>query len=251
MRETDFIGGFAKGLKVIEAFGEASPRLSIAEVSKATGLDRATARRCLLTLAELGYADYDGKFFALTPRILRLGHAYLSATPLPQIVQPFLDRLSQEVGQSASASVLDGTEIVYIARASQRRVMSINLIAGSRLPAYCASMGRVLLAALPEQEVRVLLLGTKLQAFTPLTKTAPGELLDELAKVRSQGFAVIDQELELGLCSIAVPLRNDRGTVIAAINIGAPAAQFRASELADRFLEPLLAMSSTLRPMLQ
>jgi len=218
MRETDFIGGFAKGLKVIEAFGEASPRLSIAEVSKATGLDRATARRCLLTLAELGYADYDGKFFALTPRILRLGHAYLSATPLPQIVQPFLDRLSQEVGQSASASVLDGTEIVYIARASQRRVMSINLIAGSRLPAYCASMGRVLLAALPEQEVRELLLRTELQAFTPLTKTAPGELLDELTKVQSQGFAVIDQELELGLCSIAVPLRRspspDRWTII-------------------------------------
>jgi IclR family pca regulon transcriptional regulator len=251
MRETDFNGSFAKGLKVIEAFGEASPRLSIADVSKATGLDRATARRCLLTLAELGYADYDGKFFALTPRILRLGHAYLSATPLPQIVQPFLDRLSEEVGQSASASVLDGTEIVYIARASQRRVMSINLMAGSRLPAYCASMGRVLLAALPEPDARELLRRTELRSFTPLTRTDPDQLADELAIVRSQGFAVIDQELELGLCSIAVPLRNDRGTVTAAINIGAPAAQFNASELADRFLTPLLTMASTIRPLLQ
>lgn len=251
MRETDFIGSFAKGLKVIEAFGEASPRLSIADVSKTTGLDRATTRRCLLTLAELGYADYDGKFFALTPRILRLGHAYLSATPLPQIVQPFLDRLSEEVGQSASASVLDGTEIVYIARASQRRVMSINLMAGSRLPAYCASMGRVLLAALPEPDARELLRRTELRSFTPLTKTNPDQLGDELAKVRSQGFAVIDQELELGLCSIAVPLVNSRGAVIAAINIGAPAAQFRATELAERFLTPLRAVASTLQPMLQ
>jgi IclR family pca regulon transcriptional regulator len=251
MRETDFIGSFAKGLKVIEAFGEASPRLSIADVSKATGLDRATARRCLLTLADLGYADYDGKFFALTQRILRLGHAYLSATPLPQIVQPLLDRLSDEVGQSASASVLDGTEIVYIARASQRRVMSINLMAGSRLPAYCASMGRVLLAALPEPDARELLRRTELRSFTPLTKTDPDQLADELAQVRSQGFAVIDQELELGLCSIAVPLVNSRGAVIAAINIGAPAAQFRATELAERFLTSLRAVASTLQPMLQ
>ncbi len=127
MRETDFVGGFAKGLRVIEAFGEDRPRLSIADVSKITGLDRATARRCLLTLAELGYAEYDGKFFMLLPRILRLGHAYLSGTPLPTIIQPHLDRLSQSVGESASASVLDGAEIVYIARASQMRVISIKI----------------------------------------------------------------------------------------------------------------------------
>ena len=156
MRETDVIGGFAKGLRVIEVFGEAKPRLTITDVSKETGLDRATARRCLLTLAELGYAAYDGKFFELTPKILRLGHAYLSATPLPRLVQPHLDRLSETVGQSTSVSVLDGTEIVYVARAAQKRVMSISLMPGSRLPAYCASMGRVLLAALPEAEARAI-----------------------------------------------------------------------------------------------
>lgn len=169
MRETDFVGGFAKGLRVIEAFGEDRPRLSIADVSKITGLDRATARRCLLTLAELGYAEYDGKFFMLLPRILRLGHAYLSGTPLPTIIQPHLDRLSQSVGESASASVLDGAEIVYIARASQMRVISINLMAGSRLPAYCASMGRVLLAWLDESEARTILEQTELRphAFHP------------------------------------------------------------------------------------
>ena len=167
MRETDFIGGFAKGLTVIEAFGEAKPRLTITDVSKETGLDRATARRCLLTLAELGYAAYDGKFFELTPKILRLGHAYLSATPLPRLVQPYLDQLSEKVGQSASASVLDGTEIVYVARAAQKRVMSINLTAGSRLPAYCASMGRVLLAALPEAEARAIVEASDRKANTP------------------------------------------------------------------------------------
>jgi len=251
MRETDFVSGFARGLKVIEAFGETTPRLAIADVARATGLDRATARRCLLTLAELGYADYDGKFFALTPKILRLGHAYLSATPLPHIVQPFLDRLSEEVHQSASASVLDGTEIVYIARASQKRVMSINLMPGSRLPAYCASMGRVLLAALPDDEARSLLDQSVIRPFTPLTRTDPAALIEELAHVRREGYAVIDQELELGLCSLAVPLMNDRGRVIAALNIGAPSASVPAAEMAARYLEPLRAVARALRPMLR
>ena len=251
MRETDFVGGFAKGLRVLEAFGEATPRLSIADVSRLTGLDRATARRCLLTLVQLGYADYDGKFFALTPRVLRLGHAYLSTTSLPQIVQPHLDRLSEDVAQSASVSVLDGTDVVYVARASYRRVMSINLMPGSRLPAYCASMGRVLLAALPLEEARQRIDQTDRRAFTPNTKTSPAELMEELGKVRAQGFAVIDQELELGLCSIAVPLHDERDRIVAALNIGAPAAQIPASELVARFLPPLQSVARILRPMLR
>ncbi|MDO1583287.1 IclR family transcriptional regulator [Rhizobium oryzicola] len=250
MRETDFIGGLAKGLKVIEAFGETQPRLTITEASKLTGLDRATARRCLLTLAELGFAHYDGKFFSLTPRILRLGHAYLSATPLPHVVQPFLDRLSEEVGQSASVSVLDGTEVVYVARASQRRVMSINLSPGSRLPAYCASMGRVLLAQLPEEEARALLNQSTLRSFTPKTKTGVEELVEEVRKIRAQGFAVIDEELELGLRSIAVPLTDARGRTVAALNIGAPAARVAAKEMEAQFLAPLRTVAQQLRPLL-
>ncbi len=245
------VSGFARGLQVIEAFEEDRPRLAIADVAKATGLDRATARRCLLTLAELGYADYDGKFFALTPKILRLGHAYLSATPLPRLVQPFLDGLSEKVGQSSSVSVLDGAEIVYVARASQRRVMSINLMPGSRLPAYCASMGRVLLAALPVEEARSLLEQTPRTAFTPQTKTELPELMTELAKVREQGHAVIDQELEMGLCSIAVPLLDSRGRVMAALNIGAPAARVPAADLADRYLDALKDVASSLQPLLR
>lgn len=251
MRETDFVSGFARGLKVIEAFGETHQRLAIAEASKLTGLDRATVRRSLLTLAELGYADYDGKFFTLTPKILRLGHAYLSATPLPSIIQPYLDQLSEKAGQSASASVLDGTEIVYIARASQRRVMSINLTPGSRLPAFCASMGRVLLASLPENEARDILARTDLKANTRNTKTDPDELMAEFRRVRTQGYAIIDQELEIGLCSIAVPVENDRGLIVAALNIGAPAAHVPASEMAERYLPLLKETQKALRLVLR
>ena len=186
-----------------------------------------------LTLADLGYADYDGKFFTLSPRILRLGHSYLSSTPLPRLVQPFLDQLSEKTGESASASVLDGNEIVYIARASHKRVMSINLNPGSRLPAYCSSMGRVLLAAMPEDEARHILEGTNRTANTPKTKTAIVELLDELQRVRVQGYAVIDQELEIGLCSIAIPVRNMRGATVAAINIGTQAVRVTIDQMVD------------------
>ncbi|MCR6500633.1 IclR family transcriptional regulator [Shinella sp. CPCC 101442] len=250
MRETDFIGGFAKGLRVIEAFGETKPRLTITDISRETGLDRATARRCLLTLAELGYAAYDGKFFELTPRILRLGHAYLSATPLPRLVQPYLDQLSEKVGQSASASVLDGTEIVYVARAAQKRVMSISLTAGSRLPAYCASMGRVLLAALPETEARAIIDASQRKANTPFTKTDPDILMAELSEVRRQGYALIDQELEIGLRSIALPLENARGRAVAALNIGTPAVHAAAQEMVERYLPAMREVQAALRPLL-
>lgn len=141
VNKTDFIASLAKGLKVIEAFRAEQPRLSITEVAEATGLDRATARRCLLTLHELGYADYDGKFFTLTPRVLRLGMGAMAAIPLAQLVQPWLDQLSEQIGQSTSVSILDDTEIVYLARAAQRRVMSIGLMPGSRLPAHCTPNG--------------------------------------------------------------------------------------------------------------
>lgn len=251
IKDTDFVGGFAKGLKVIEAFDATKPKLTITDVARLTGLDRATARRCLLTLAALGYANYDGKFFALTPRILRLGHAWLLATPLPALIQPHLDRLSETVGESASASVLDGGEIVYIARAAKKRVMSITLVPGSRLPAWCASMGRVLLAALGEEERRIRLAESRLEALTPFTRAEPGELTAEIARVGQRGYAVIDQELELGLCSIAVPVLNAAGTVVAAINIGVSALQVPATELVPCFLPALLATQAELRPLLR
>ncbi|KFI32828.1 IclR family transcriptional regulator [Haematobacter missouriensis] len=245
----DLMGGFAKGLRVIEAFAGV-PRLTITEVAERVDLDRATARRCLLTLVALGYAEHDGKFFALTPKVARLGQAWLQGLPLATVIQPRLDRLSAEVGQSSSVSVLDGAEIVYIARAAQQRIMSINLMAGSRLPAFCSSMGRVLLAALPEGQAEALIRTADRRASTARTLTDPEVLMQELALVRRQGYAVIDQELEIGLCSIAVPVLNDRSEVIAALNIGAPAAQVPALEMAGRFLPSLRMVQAALRPLL-
>ena len=251
MRETDLVGGFAKGLKIIEAFGETTQRLTIAEAARITGLDRATARRSLLTLAELGYADYDGKFFSLTPRILRLGHAYLSTTPLPLLVQPYLDVLAEKVGQSASVSVLDGTDILYVARAPHKRIISINLTTGSRLPAYCVSMGRVLLAALPDPEILKILASSTLKQNTIHTKIDVALLMSELHMVAARGFAVIDQELEIGLCSIAVPVLNAQGKTIAALNIGAPASQVPAGAMHHLYLGALQETQKALMSVLR
>lgn len=248
--ERDIMGGLAKGLAVIETFTAERPRQSISEVSAASGLDRATARRCLLTLAHQGYADYDGKFFTLTPRVLRLGTACLATMPLPQIVQPMLDRLSEEIGESSSVSILDGGEIVYVARAAQKKVMSVVLMPGSRLPAYCTSMGRVLLAGLPEPDARAILGTDMLPARTSRTLTDPEAIIAELSQVRAQGYAAIDQEVEEGLRSVAVPLLNARGRVIAALNTGLPASG-PVADLTGRYLPALLAVQEQLRPILR
>ncbi|WP_448955332.1 IclR family transcriptional regulator [Labrys neptuniae] len=247
--ERDIMGGLAKGLAVIETFTAERPRQSISEASAASGLDRATTRRCLLTLAHQGYADYDGKFFTLTPRVLRLGTACLATMPLPQIVQPLLDRLSEGMGESSSVSILDGGEIVYVARAAQKKVMSVVLMPGSRLPAYCTSMGRVLLSGLPEPEARAILNTGPLPARTSRTLTDPEAIMAVLSQVRAQGYAAIDQEVEEGLRSIAVPLLNARGRVVAALNTGLPASR-PVAELTDRFLPALLAVQAQLKPIL-
>lgn len=249
--ERDIMGGLAKGLAVIETFGADSPRQSISDVAAASGLDRATARRCLLTLAQRGYADWDGKFFTLTPRVLRLGTACLASMPMPAIVQPALDALSDRTGESSSVSILDGAEIVYVARAAQRKVMSISLMPGSRLPAYCTSMGRVMLAALPATAAMDVIGSSPLPARTPRTLTDPAAILSELAQVRDQGFAVIDQEVELGLRSVAVPLVNARGQIIAALNVGLAAGPEPIADLAARLVPDLSAVAAQLRGLLR
>lgn len=251
VKERDMMGGLAKGLKVIEAFSAEHPRLSIAEAAEIAGLDRATTRRCLLTLSELGYAAYDGKFFTVTPRILRLGTGCLATMPLPRIVQPILDRLSEEIGQSTSVSILDETEIVYVARAAQRRVMSIALMPGSRLPAYCTSMGRVLLAALDRDQVRAVLETSPRLARTEHTITDIDALMAEIDETRLRGYALIDQEVEIGLRSIAVPLKSVRGHTVAALNVGLAAVTAEpVSALAERYLAPLLAVQKEMARML-
>lgn len=248
--ERDIMGGLAKGLSVIETFTADRPRQSIADVSAGSGLDRATARRCLLTLAYLGYADYDGKYFTLTPRVLRLGTACLATMPLPKIVQPLLDELSDATGESSSLSILDGSDVVYVARAAHRKVMSIALMPGSRLPAFCTSMGRVLLAARPADDARRILSETPLVARTPHTQTDVEAICLELATVRSSGYALIDQEVELGLRSIAVPILNSRGTTVAAMNIGVAATQHDVGDLVGLYLKAMLDLQHELRGLL-
>lgn len=244
------MGGLMKGLRVIEAFSADRPRLSISEAAAIAGLDRATTRRCLLTLAQGGYASYDGKFFTLTPRVLRLGTGSLAAMPLPRIVQPVLDRLSEEIGESTSVSILDETEIVYVARAAQRRVMSIALMPGSRLPAYCTSMGRVLLAALEPSEARRILEDSSLAAKTVRTITGIDALMGLLDEVRQQGYALNDQEVEIGLRSIAVPLVSARGQVVAALNVGLAVGAEPASAVKERLLPALLKVKAELSKIL-
>lgn len=249
-KSTDFIASLAKGLRVIECFGAQAPRLSISDVSVKTGLDRATARRCLLTLNAEGYADYDGKYFTLTPKTLRLGMAALASLPLPQIVQPWLDQLTEQIKESCSVSILDGTEIVYIARAAQKRVMSVGLMPGSRLPAHCTSMGRVLLAAEKDSEVEAVLSASDLSPRTPYSLTDPREILARIREVRQTGYALIDQEVEIGLRSIAVPVLDSRGKTVASLNTGMAATHERAEELVDDFLPKLLRVQEGLRRVL-
>jgi IclR family pca regulon transcriptional regulator len=249
-RTPDVMGGFAKGLAVIEAFDRDREKLTISDVSRLTGLDRATARRCLLTLVAGGYASSDGKRFSLTGRVLRLGYAYLAATPLPRLVQPYLEQLSETTQESCSSSILDHDEIVYIARSAQRRVMSIGLNVGSRLPAYCTSMGRVLLAALPPSESAAILGAAKLERLTPHTVTAVSELVRILATVRAQGYCINDQELELGLRSIAIPIIDKACRVIAALNIGVQAGRVSTDHLINTFLPAMSAIQAELRELL-
>ncbi len=249
-RTTDYVASFAKGMRVIECFGAERPRLSIAEVSSATGLDRASARRLLLTLHAKDYADYDGKYFTLTPKILRLGMGALASLPLPQIVQPWLDQLTEQIGQSCSVSILDETEIVYLARAAQKRVMSIGLMPGSRLPAHCTSMGRVLLAFLPEPEAIKKIAASDLTPRTPLSLTDPPEILEKIRAARATGYALIDQEVELGLRSVAVPLVNADGKVVAALNTGMAVTQDSMEEIAARYLPALMRVQAGLKRVL-
>jgi len=244
--DRDHMLGLEKGLAVIACFDAAHPRLTIADVARMTGLTRATARRCLITLVRIGYAETDGRFFALTPRVLKLGYAYLASTPLTAVLQNALERLSEAIGESSSASILDGGEIVYVARAATKRIMSVGLAVGARLPAYCTSMGRVLLAALPEAEARARVAASDRRALTARTVTGVEEVMALLARARAEGFVVIDQELELGLTSIAVPVVDRAGRVLAAVNIGTQAARFPPDALVRTFLPKLQAVQADL-----
>jgi IclR family transcriptional regulator, pca regulon regulatory protein len=251
---SDFVRALAKGLSVIEAFDTRSPSMTLSDVAKKTGLSRGTARRLLLTLVELGYAGFDGKRFGLQPRALNLGFAYLHSQNLWQLGQAYMVELVERVHESCSIAVLDRDEIVYVARVpTSVRIMSINLGIGTRLPAFATSLGRVLLAALSAEEVEAVLThASPLARYTPKSVVDPTALLREIDVVRRQGWALVDQELEMGLRSIAVPIVDASGRAVAALNIGTHASRWPIQKLTQEVL-PLLkqtaaSISSLLAP---
>jgi IclR family pca regulon transcriptional regulator len=245
--DPNFMMSLARGLLVIQAFSERRPQLSISQLSKRTALSRASVRRCLHTLAKLGFAGTDdGRSFYLRPRVLALGHSYLSSMPLATAAQPILEHLSQILHESCSIALLDGTEIVYVARAHVTRIMAIDLGVGTRLPAFCTSMGRVLLANLPPDELETVLPKIEFTRYTDRTVSSVEKLRQVLVTVRREGHAIIDQELELGLRSMAVPVRNPAGRVVAAINVGAHGQRVSIQDMRTRFLPYLRAAAQEL-----
>ena len=248
--DPNFMTSLARGLSVIRAFTERNPNLTIAEIARIAGLPRAAARRCLLTLVQLGYAGTDGRTFFLKPKILALGYSFLSSAPLSTILEPLIEQVSERLRESSSAGVLDEDDVVYVARAAQKRIMSIGLNVGSRLPAYCTSIGRVLLAHMPEAEIDAYLGRVALKPFTERTITTPNVLRQELVRIRERGYALVDQELELGLRSIAVPVRSASGTVVAAVNVSAQAARVSSAEMEEQFLPHLRGIAEEARVLL-
>lgn len=221
----DFVQSLARGLDVIRAFDADHAQLSQAQIAERTGLARAVVRRSLITLQHLGYVGAHGRQFHLMPRILELGFGYLSASRLPELALPTMEQLVRTVKESVSMSVLDGEQIVYVARVPVSRIMTIALGVGARLPAFAASMGRVLLAGLPDDQLDSWLSRARLYSITPHTLCTPKALKAEILKVRRQGFALVARELEIGLFSAAVPIRSRRGEVLAGLNVSM---QFRA-----------------------
>lgn len=242
--ETEVAGGYvqslARGLAVIGAFDDEHPRMTLSEVARRTDLSRAAARRFLLTLEHLGYVRSDGRDFSLTPQVMRLGFAYLSSQSLPDVAQPHLQELSRELDESTSVAVFDGDDIVYVARQATRRIMAVAIRVGTRFPAYATSMGRVLLADFDEEALDAYLSRVPLTAITPSTLTDTAALRTELRRIRHAGYAVVDQELELGLRSIAAPIRDAHGRATAAVNVSTGVLTPHGQDV-EALVRPLLA----------
>ncbi|HXC83194.1 MAG TPA: IclR family transcriptional regulator C-terminal domain-containing protein [Trebonia sp.] len=236
----DFVQSLERGLAVIRAFDAEHRMLSLSEVAAATGLSRAAARRFLHTLVHLGYMHNSGGRFALRPKILELGYAYLSSLTLPEVAMPHLEELAEQVRESSSVSELDGEDVVYIARVPTKRIMRVTINVGTRFPAYATSMGRVLLAAKPDDWLDKYLSSVKLRGLTDHTITSPAGLRQELHKIRGRGWALVDQELEEGLRSLAAPIRDAEGTVIAAVNVATHAGRRSLESVVQDMLRPLL-----------
>jgi IclR family transcriptional regulator, pca regulon regulatory protein len=250
--DPNFMTSLARGLCVIQCFSHATSFLTVSQISRATGLSRAAVRRCLYTLNKLGLADSeDGTHFTLLPRILTLGHSYISSMPLAKVAQPVLDRLSQILRESCSIAMRDGHDIIHVAHSNVSRVLAIDLSMGSRLPSIYTSMGRALLAHLPSKDLETHLARSEFVPHTRYSITDVNRMRQAFDVVRRNGFAVVDQELELGLCALAIPLRNSGGKVIAALNVGAPAQRVSARDLVTNFLPHLQAAAQELSMLLK
>jgi IclR family pca regulon transcriptional regulator len=248
-QDRDFLPTLSRGLTILRAFTDQQDRLTLTDVAKIVSLPRATVRRFLLTLTTLGYVETDGKHFRITPQVLTLAQTYLSSSALPRITQPFLERLSETLGESCSVSVLQGTDVIYIARSARKRVASLHRGVGTHLPAYCTSMGRVLLAALPDTEWHRHL-PHPLQRFTPHTIITIENLADTLSKTQQHGYSLIDQELEIDLLSLAVPLRDRTGRTLAALNVSTQASRTSPAAAVEHYLPALRTAAAELRPLL-
>lgn len=246
----DYVASLKSGLAVIEAFDAGHPSLTLSEVASRTDLTRAAARRYLLTLTQLGYADYDGKHFSLDLRVLRLGYGLLASAPLPRKAQPVLDTVGWQTDEMASIAVLDEMAAVFLARSQSRRIFSPVVAIGSRLPAYCSSAGRVLLAQRSDGELRLMLGHTNMVRFTPNTCATPEAVLAAVQAVRTWGYSLSDEEYELGLRSIAVPVPNLHGSVEVAMVVSMPASRMSAAGMVETVLPVLQAGARTLSALL-
>ena len=249
----DFVRALAKGLAVIECFDASSSLMTLSDVARRTKLSRGTSRRLLLTLVDLGYVGFDGKRFSLRPRVLNLGFAYLHSQDLWHLAQPYMVELVEQVHESCSVATLDGTDIVYVARVpTSARIMSINLRIGTRLPAFATSMGRVLLAGLAKTELsRLLEQAAPLPRYTPKTLTDSAALLREIEIVRKQGWALVDQELEAGLRSVAAPIVDANDRPVAALNIGTHASRWPIQKLTQEVLPRLKQTAASISALLK
>jgi IclR family transcriptional regulator, pca regulon regulatory protein len=250
--DPNFMTSLARGLAVIQAFSDSKLQLTNSQLSAKTGLSRAAVRRCLYTLTKLGFAGSDdSRHFYLRPRILALGHSYISSIPIASAAHPVLEHVSRQLHESCSIATLDGLEIIYVARASVTRIMAVDLRVGSRLPAFCTSMGRVLLANLPPEEQEACIAQIDFVPMTDRTVRSPEKLRQILKLVRRNGYAIVDQELELGLRSIAVPIQSPTGRVVAALNVGTHAQRVSIQDLQVRFLPHLRAGAQELSMLLK
>ena len=246
----DYVVALARGLAVMSAFTQETQQMTVADVAKRVDLSRAAVRRSLITLQALGYIESDGKYYQIAPKVLTLAQAYLLTSPLPRVSQPFLERASETLHESCTISILQGHDVIYVARSRRKRVSALLRDVGAHLPAYCTSMGRVLLAALPDRDLDGLLSGVKFVQHTPFTVVGATKLKRIIKTVREQEFCISDQEFEFDLRTIAVPVRNASGRTIAALTATTRASETPERRLLEEFLPVLREIAAEMRPLL-